>query len=194
MRIPHLPTAILLAVLAILSACATGQPNVVEKLDELTAVTVTYCRIPLVMSRDVPFDDKTDRDYVQVGVMEVNRIGTFKYYIWLGITEVGQAANPGKRPAGFESVVFAAGDKNLQLDILGWTPEVIGTSEPVYKKLFLASADAYYPVTLEQIQLLTDVDNLTLRTTGSAPKEFISWYRKTAFESELVEFIRVVSR
>jgi hypothetical protein len=193
-RIPHLPTAILLAVFAILSACAAGQPTVVEKLDELTAVTVTYCREPLVMSRDVAFDRKTDKDYVQVGVMEVNRIGTFKYFLWLGITIVDQAANPDQRPEGFDSIVFAVGDESFQLDIQGWTPEAIGASEPVYKKLFAASADAYYSVTPEQIRLLTDVDNLTLRTTGSAPEEFIPWYKQETFESELVDFLARVSR
>jgi hypothetical protein len=62
----------------------------------------------------------------------------------------------------------------------------------VYQKLFPDSADAYYSVTLDQIRLLTDSDNLKLLTSGSAPEEFVSWYSQTTFESDLAEFLGAV--
>jgi len=121
-------------------------------------------------------------------------MGTLQYYLWLGITEVNQDAGADTHPEGFEAIVFAVNEESFGVDVAGWTPAVIGTSEPVYQKLFPDSADAYYQVTLEQIQLLTESDNLVLRTTGSVPKEFVSWYSQTTFEGDLAEFLRAVQQ
>jgi hypothetical protein len=187
-------TSLSLAVLAILSACTAVQPTVIEKMDELTAVTVTYCRTPLVMSPDTALNREARRNYLQIGVLEVNQMGALQYYLWLGITLVDQGANSDGHPEGFEAIVLTANDESLELDVEGWTPAVIGTSEPVYQKLFADSADAYYQVTLEQIQLLTDSDSLKLRTTGPAPREFVSWYSQETFEGDLAEFLRAVTQ
>lgn len=192
MRKPHAPTVILTAFLAILAACTTVQPTVIEKLDALTAVTVTYSRTPLVMSPDTPLVREARRDYLQVGVLEINQMGALRYYLWFGITEVSQVMTADNHPEGFNSIVLSTNDKSIELAVTGWTPGAIGTSEPVYQKLFPDSEEAYYQVTLEQIQLLTDSDNLTLRTTGPAPKEFISWYSQTTFEGDLAEFLSAV--
>lgn len=194
MRVPHLSKVVSIAIVTILSACTVGQPIVVEKLDELTAVTITYGRTPIFMSPDTPFDREAERDYVQIGAIEVNRMGTRQYYLWLGISDMSQAASAGRQPEGFDSIFLIVQDEEVRLDILGWTPEVIGASEPVYEKLFATSADAYYQVTLDQIQLLTDSGGLKLRTTDSTPIEFVPWYKQTTFEGDLSEFVRTVSQ
>ena len=134
------------------------------------------------------------RDYVQIGAIEVNRMGALQYYLWLGISEVKFAESADKYPKGFESVVFVVGGEEFQLDVRGWTQEAIGVSEPVYKKLFKNTVDAYYDVTLEQIQLLTDVDGIKFRTIGPAPKEYIPWYKSITAKDDLVEFFRIVSQ
>ncbi len=189
-----LRTVFSIVVLATLSACATGQAPVVEKLDELTAVTYTYVRTPLILSPDTPLDRTQARDYVQVGVIEVNRMGSLKYYLWLGISDTEHVGSSDSHHGGFKSIVLTLGDQKLPLDIHGWTHEAIGVSEPVYKKLFSTSIDAYYEVTLEHVRLLAEVDSMKLLTSGSAPKEFVSWYRQTAAEEELAEFLRTVLR
>ena len=186
------PAVVISVILAVLSACATEQTAVIETLDDLTAVTVTYSRTPLVMSPDTPLDREARRDYLQLGVIEVNQMGSLQYYLWLGITLVNQDSYAGKQVEGFESIVLAVNDISFALDVKGWTPGVIGTSEPVYQKIFPDSADAYYSVTLDQIRLLTDSDNLKLRTSGSAPEEFVSWYSQTTFEGDLSEFLGAV--
>ena len=188
----HFSIVFSIAVLTILSSCTTVQPAVVQKLDELTAVTITYCRTPLIMSPDTPYIREARRDYVQLGAIEVNRMGALEYYLWLGITEVDQVAAIDNHPEGFASIVLAGDEKSIELDVKGWSPSVIGASAPVYQKLFPDSADAYYQVTLDQIQLLADINSLSLRTTGSATKEFVSWYSQETFESDLAEFLSEV--
>ena len=192
-RSSYLSTAISVAVLTIVSACATGQQPVVEKLDEYTAVTITHSRTPIIMSPDTPYDRDTPRDYVQIGAIEVNRMGTLRYYLWLGISDMEHMASDDERPRGFESIVLNIGSEELRLEILGWTEDTIGASVPVYKKIFPDSEDAYYKITLDQIQFLTAVDALKLRTTGSESKEFVPWYKQTTASDDLAEFLRAVS-
>lgn len=181
-----------IVVLASLSACAAGQAPVVEKLDELTAVTYTHVRTPLILSPDTPLDRTQARDYVQVGMIEVNRMGSLDYYLWLGISDTEHVENSGMHHDGFKSIVLTLGDQKLPLDIYGWTHEAIGVSVPVYKKLFSTSIDAYYEVTLEHVRLLAEVDRMKLITSGSEPKEFVSWYTQTAAKKELAQFLSTV--
>jgi hypothetical protein len=184
--------AILTTFLILIAACTTVQPPVVEKLDELTAVTMTYCRTALVMSPDTPMAREARRDYVQVGVIEINRMGTLQYYLWLGINEVHPVANADGHPQAFESIRLSTNSDSVDLNVSGWTPAVMGASESVYQKLFPDSADAYYQIELDDIQLLADSDNLKLHTTGLGNKEFVSWYRQETFDGDLAEFLRTV--
>lgn len=191
-RTPQLSTAISVAILAILSACTAGQPPVVEKLDELTLVTITHSRTPIIMSPDTVFVEKAARDYVQIGVIEVNRMGTLQYFLWLGIWDIEHMWSANEHPKGYESIILTVDGEKMPLDVRGWTQAAIGTSEPVYKKIFRTAIDAYYEVTLEQIKLLTEADEWQLLTTGSAPKEFVPWYKQTKAENDLAEFYRIV--
>jgi len=191
-RSPHLSAFFSIAVLAIVSACASEQPAVIDRLDEVTAVTITYCRTPITMSTDTYSD--LARDFVQIGAIEVNRMGTLNYFLWLGISEVKYTESTYTQPEGFESLVFVAGGEEFQLDLLGWTEEAIGAGEPVYKKLFRNTVDAYYEITLDRIQLLTDVDSIKFRTTGPAPKDYVPWYKSDAAKDDLAEFLGSVSQ
>lgn len=181
-----------IAVLLVLSACATGKPSVVERLDEETLVTVTHNRTPIVMSTDTPFSPRDKRDYVELGAVEVNRMGDFQYFLWLGISEVVDTEDAEGHPEGFDSIVFYAGDENIQLDVFSWTHRPIGTSERIYRKLFSTSVDAYYEITLDQIQWLADRDVIKLRTSGAVPREFVLWQKADAAKSDLAEFLKNV--
>lgn len=188
----HFSTGLGITVLLVLSACATERPSVVEKLDERTAVTITHNRTPIVMSTDTPFNPRGLRDYVEVGAIEVNRTGTLRHFLWLGISVANDTDIANGRPEGFESIDLIAGDEQFQLDVLGWTHEAIGTSERVYKKLYSSSIDAYYEITLDQIQLLAEADGMKVRTKASVPKEFVLWYKPTTAKVDLTEFLKTV--
>ena len=190
----YLSTGLGITFLVILSGCATGQPSVVERMDERTLVTITHNRTPIVMSTDTLFDPRGVRDYVEIGAIEVNRMGTLRHFLWLGISEGNDAQSAGARPDGFESITFIAGDEEFQLDVLGWTHEVIGAGERIYKKLYSSSVDAYYEITLDQIQLLADADGMKVRTSGSPPTEFVLWIKPTTANDDLSEFLNAVSQ
>lgn len=187
-------TAFPIAILMILSACATEQSAVVETLDELTAVTVTRARTPIIMSPETPLDTETVRDYAQIGAIEINRMGSLRYFLWFGISEVAQLDNADERPEAYESITLIIDGRRIPLDLIGWTHNAIGTSEPVYKKLFRTSVDAYYEVDLEQIQAMNDADVLEFHTSGAAPKKFVSWYQQRKAKDDLAEFVQTVTQ
>jgi hypothetical protein len=191
-RIPNWPTVICIATLAILSACAAEQASVIEKLDELTAVTITHSRTPIIVSPNTHFDPAIARDYVQIGPIEINRMGSLQYFLWLGISETQHFEIKGEHPDGFESIVLIADDEKFPLNVHGWTHAAIGSSEAIYEKLFQSSVDAYYEVTPEQIRLLADADAIELHTTGPSSTEFVLLYRQTRAKDDLTEFLGTV--
>ena len=189
---PTTSIAFSIAILMILSACATEQSAVIENLDELTAVTVTHARTPIILSPETALDSETVRDYAQIGAIEINRMGSLRYFLWLGISEVDQLDSRDERPDGYESITLFLDGQEIPLDLIGWTHNAIGTSERVYKKLFGTSVDAYYEVDLAQIQLMNDADVIEFHTSDAPPKRFVSWYRQSQARDDLAEFIQSV--
>lgn len=190
----YLLMAVWILTAAMLTSCASSQQPVVQKLDEFTAVTITHSRTPMILSPHATFNPDAATEFLQVGAIEVNRMGALRYYIWLGITDETIRRNADKQPGSFESIVFTAGQNEFGVDVLGWTQAAIGTSEPVYKKLFRTSLDAYYEVSLEQIRLLTESDSIKVRTSGNAARSYELWYRPTTARDDLAGFVRAVSQ
>lgn len=129
---------------------------------------------------------------MQIGAIEVNRMGSLQYFLWLGIWDYEHVNSDNEYPAGFETVNFEVDGDLLSLDLLSWSHEAIGTSERTYKKIFDEDVDAYYQVTLEQIETLSDAKNIILRTTSATPKEFIPWYNQEKADVDLAEFVMAV--
>ena len=182
--------AVVLAVFV--SACTARQPTVVIELDEITAASITYSQTSFVMSPDSNFRETNERPYVDIGAIEVNRNRVREYYLWLGIWDINYTTGTDKLEE-FESIALLLDGEELPLDVRGWSHEVIGSSKPIYGKLFSDAVDAYYQVTLEQIRLLAEADGIRLRTRGSAPREFVPWYREEEAKADLAEFFRTVS-
>lgn len=181
-----------MVLLMALAGCAAAPPPVVEKLDGRTSVYITHPRTPLIMSPDAQYSDSSAREYVQIGVIEVNRMGALQYYLWLGIWDYEHVNSDDEYPDGFDTVRFIADGDEIGLERHSWTHEEIGTSERLYKKIFDEDVDAYYQVTLEQIRLLSNATDLKLKTTSAAPKEFIPWYNQEKADSDLAEFVTAV--
>ena len=169
--------------------CASTSATINDKLDPLTGVTVTFSRTPLVMYRDNPSQAAYARNYVHLGPLQVNRSGSYQYYLWIGIWNTMQTADLSEHRDGFESIVLFADGEPLLLELSGWTPEAIGTSEPVYLKPVASTADAYYRVTADQIRLIAESRDIRLRTTGSSPKDFELWDDQKSARNDLTEFL-----
>lgn len=182
-----------LAAMVVLSACAASQQPVVEKLDDLTAVTITHSRTPLFLSPETETASTTAREFVQVGAIEINRMGGLEYYLWLGIWDRDNFNSGGNHPDAYASIVILTDTDNLSFDVHGWSHASIGTSERAYKKIFAEDLDAYYKVSLEQIRIIAESSSLKLETVGPQSKRFSPWYNQEKAQADLQAFVSAVS-
>ena len=170
-------------------ACSTGCSNTAltnERLDPVTSVTVRYSEHPLVFFRPVSGRSTFAKDYVNLAPVEINRSGDHQYYIWLGISMADGDATARDE---FESVIVSADDMELQLVIKTWTTMAIGASQPIYSKPFSTAVDAYYEVSVEQLQLLAEATELRLHTGGGDRLTFEPWNRQERSKAALMEFV-----
>ena len=179
------------AILAMLlnTGCVTTTTLVEEKLDLGTGVTVTHATAPIMLYRDNSAYAAHARDYVYLGPVEINRMGEYSYYLWLGIWSTISDADRSYQRDGFESITVYADGEPLQLELVGWTLESIGVSEPVYIKPVASAADAYYRVTIDQIRLIANAREIELHT-GTAPvRVYLMWDRQGSAHASLREFL-----
>ena len=180
----------MLALALLISACATSNSLLANKLDPVTSVTISYSQTPMVFYRDVAGRAAFARDFVHVAPLEVNRSGRYRYYLWLGIWNTMHNAPAAASRDGFESIVIFADGEPLLLDISGWTPGAIGASEPVHIKPVASAADAYYEVTVDQLRLIAEARSIRLQPIESRGVTYEPWDDLASARAGLVEFLQ----
>ncbi len=174
---------------ALLAGCGSSGPLVAEQLDPVTGVTVTHATAPLVLYRDNSAIAAHARDFVYVGPVEVNRMGSYSYYLWLGIWSTIQDDNDFEQRDGFESVVIFADGEPLRLELKGWSSDSIGVSTSIYPPPTASAANAYYPVTLDQIRLISQARDVRLHTSGNGTATFEPWDNQSSAQSSFRAFM-----
>jgi hypothetical protein len=177
-------------ILLTLVACASQPGAIQNKLDPTTAVTITYSRTPMVFYRDDSGKAAFARNYLHLGPLEVNRTGSFHYYLWLGIWNTMQNAESGEARNGFESIVIYADGEPLALELAGWTPAAIGATEPVYVRPVASAADAYYEVTVDHLRLIAASEDVRVQSTGPGARTYELWDKQKSARKSLDEFLR----
>lgn len=182
----------ILVVALALAACAGTTPAVSGRLDPLTGVTVTSATKPLVFYRDRSAQAAYAKDYVYLGPVEVNNMGTRVYFIWLGIWGSSDVTDRSSDMDNFESIVVYADGEPLSLDVKGWTPASIGLSESVYVKPVASATDGYYQVTIDQIRLMAEAQDLEIRAGSTRPQRYTPWDSTTSASASMQAFLRKV--
>ena len=85
-------------------------------------------------------------------------------------------------------------DAPISLDIAGWSEAAIGAGEPVYKKAYRDTVDAYYAVSLDQIRRLATAQEIKIRTTGADAKEFWPLFQIRKAKKDLAGFVTTVAQ
>lgn len=172
------------------AACVSSPQLTNQYLDPETGVTVTASHMPVVLYRENPSLAAYARNYLELGPIEVNRMGSYEYYLWVGIWNTMETTEaPGQRD-GFDAITIFADSEPLMLELAGWTPDAIGTSRPVYLKSVASAADAYYLVTVDQINLIARAHDLRVRTTGATPREYHLWDGQRAAYRSFETFLK----
>lgn len=160
-----------------------------ESLDYGTGVTLTRSTAPVVLYRDNSGHAAYARDFVYLGPIEVNRQGRYTYYLWLGIWSTLDDASRWAQRDGFESIVLYADGEPLQLELAGWSADAIGASRPVFVKPVASAADAYYPVTVDQIRMIAEARDLELQTTSPPSARYVRWRDKDTGAAAMRQFV-----
>ena len=171
------------------AGCVSTSVLVEEKLDMGTGVTVTHATAPIVLYRDNSAYAAHARDYVYLGPVEINQMGSYSYYLWLGIWSTVSDAERSYERDGFESITLFVDGEPLQLELVGWTLESIGVSEPVYVKPVASAADAYYRVTIDQIRLIANAREIELHAGTTPVKVYLMWDRQGSAHASMREFV-----
>ena len=171
------------------AGCVSTTTLVEERLDLGTGVTVTHTTAPIVLYRDNSAYAAHARDYVYLGPVEINRMGEYSYFLWLGIWSTVSDADRSYQRDGFESITLFADGEPLQLELVGWTLESIGASEPVYVKPVASAADAYYRVTIDQIRLLANAREIELHAGTTPVRVYLMWDQQGSAHASLREFL-----
>jgi len=178
--------------LCLLAAAATacaGTPRLVAGLDPLTGVTMTRSSEPLVLYRDNSGRAAYARDYVYMGPVSVNRMGAYRYFIWLGAWSTIQSPDATSLRDGLETAILFADGEPLSLDLLGWAPEAVGLSAAPYPSPAASTIDAYYEVTIDQIRLISEARDVRLLTGGADPANYEPWDAQTMARSGWRAFV-----
>jgi len=183
-------TLIVLSAIALTASCAGAGELTASKLDSVTGVTITYDRAPLVFYRDDSGKAAYARNLLHLGPIEVNRTGTFRYYLWLGIWNTVDEADYERTRDGFESITIFADGEPLSLEVSGWTADAIGASASVYTKPVASAADAYYEITVDHLRLLAEAKDVRVQSTGTRPRIYEPWDDQVAAKAGLREFLR----
>jgi hypothetical protein len=181
-----------LMVALVLAACGGTPALVSDRLDPLTGVTVTSVTKPLVFYRDRSAQAAYAKDYVYLGPVEVNTMGRRDYFLWLGIWGSSDSADRSKQMDNFESIVVYADGEPLNLEVKGWTPASIGLSESVYVKPVASATDGYYRVTIDQIRLMAEAQDIEIRAGAIAPTQYVRWDTSASGSDAIIRFLQQV--
>ena len=182
----HIATALLVFAM---SSCSSESRLIVDQMDPVTSVTISYSQTPMVFYRDVSGRAAYARDFVHMAPLEVNRSGDYRYYLWLGIWNTMADSQSGPSRDGFESIVIFADGEPLPLEVAGWTVSAIGASKPVYLKPVASAADAYYRVSVDELRLIAEAKDVRLQSTGPRHDSYEPWDDQRAAKAGLIEFL-----
>ena len=179
-----------LALLLFLVAGCVGPDSLaLERMDPLTGVTVTRAPKPMVMYRDLSGQSAFGREYVYVGPVQVNKMGQRNHFLWLGIWRTANASDPAQTIDDFETIVIYADGEPLSLEAAGWTPGAVGLSESAYVKPVASAVDGYYAVTIDQMRLIAESNDLELRAGAAQPQRYVPWDSVQEASQTMVTFL-----
>jgi len=182
-----------LTLLIVVSSCSSSEPLIKDTLDPMTGATVTHADVPFVFYRDNSSTAAHAREFIHLGPVQVNRMGQYRYFLWLGAWSTMQSGHLSEQMDGLESLIVIADGEPMPLMLAGWTPDSIGASESVYMKPAASLAEAYYEVTVDQLRFIAGASDIRLLTTALKPASYEAWDDQATARHSLAEFVDYVA-
>lgn len=155
-------------------ACSSSQP-IRETLDPLTSATITSNGKALDFYRDSTSQATDARYFLQLGPIAVNIGGRYRYYLWISNWSTARYSEVSERRDRLQSIVIFADAEPINLELAGWTPAAIETSESIYEKPVASAVEAYYEVTIDQIRQIVNADSVRISTGPPHDDIYETW-------------------
>jgi hypothetical protein len=166
--------AALLALVALLGCASSSAPGIKSYLDEKTAVTVRATTTPWVLAHELPELSANSRDYLDLRVLEVDRMGDRLAFLsvvaWSTVDRWVGAGTPALGPLALR----------LDAETIELTPapadgEVAGLSQRLFARRHGQQAAAEYRVTPELIARMVRAGSVSVALTGSEAPVYEAW-------------------
>lgn len=149
-----------------LLACAATDPRPRERLDPETAVHATLLAEPWVYSREVPLLAANARDYLNVGVVAINRGGQRTY--WLGVvawSTIDRAAwQHASGQPGTVRLMSSAG--SMELSPVDGGRKAVGLERPAFTRPASRFTESWYLLSAEQLRWLSQTPPSAVELPG----------------------------
>jgi hypothetical protein len=140
----------------ILAGCATViAPR--EYLDEKTAATITVVAQPWIFTSDAPHSNLSDRDYLNLYAIDVNRMGEHRQYI--AVMQSFYAQDSVDETSAPTLELQSAG-RTFSLLPSTETPRQLGIAQPLAEPFAQTSRWWYFPVSREDLAAVAQAKNL----------------------------------
>jgi hypothetical protein len=164
-----------------------------EFMDPETSVNVKYSDTPLILYKDRSGRAAFARDFVNIGPIEVNRMGRERYYLWLAIWTTIETPYDDSRAKSFELVTIYADGEPMLLNLAGWTSAAVGATRPIYTKPVSSASEAFYEVSIDQIRLLGTAAEIRVQTSGERGVSYEMWDTSNSATRGFREFLETVT-
>ena len=183
----------LLLLMLLVGACSGMGTTPDTRLDPETGATIQRAAVPIRFFRDNSGRAAYARDFVYLGPLSVNRMGSYRHYVWLGVWSThADSVDATTRRDELETITIIADGEPLALEVAGWTPGTIGVSAPVYKRPVASAIDAYYLVTLDQIRLISEARDVSIQTAAGESGRYEVWASGERGAEAMRQFVRQI--
>jgi hypothetical protein len=156
---------LLIAFAFIMSACGAIQgqrsSDVSSRLDTDTGVTYVTLDRALGFAASQPQLTTSARDYVYVGPVEINRMGSREHFLWVGVATTIDRNLAGVTLPGTEAISFVLDGEPMILSLQDWS--ATGRSSAPYDPPAPVLEHLGVAVSIDQIALITQAKTLELR-------------------------------
>ncbi|MBS0393819.1 MAG: hypothetical protein JSR54_04290 [Proteobacteria bacterium] len=176
--------------LAIVSGgCAAGGDRVTEYLDQQTAVTIRALAEPLVYAHEAPQLAANARDYLSLGLVEINNMGARRHYLALvSWSTIDRALAGAPRAPIPERIALNAGERTIELSPASHEARSLGIGGALFRPPSGYVGESWYAVDPGQLRALAAAPGFTIALEsddGSTP--YVPW---RAEDAALTEFVR----
>lgn len=144
----------LLSLLVLLGGCSSTAVDVEERLDPRTAVTVKTVAAPFVYAHDVPAIAANARDYLSIGAVETNRMGTRAHYLVAVLWSTVDRWTGGTPPAAPERLRLVLDGKPHEWAVQTHAGREAGVGDPVFRPERGYLAESWFAVSFADLRAL----------------------------------------